>query len=81
MQEHINLVKSIRGEGEYLHEGKQVAESTMTAIMGRMSAYTGKKLTYREALASNEKITPSTLSFELEYPVAPIPRPMWRGEA
>jgi len=39
--EHANLVRSIRA-GEPLNEARQVAESTLTAIMGRMSAYTGK---------------------------------------
>ena len=40
MQEHTDLIDSIRA-GKPLNEGKQVAESTLTAIMGRMSAYTG----------------------------------------
>jgi len=39
--EHAHLVRSIRA-GEPLNEARQVAESTLTAIMGRMSAYTGK---------------------------------------
>ena len=43
VQEHTDLIASIRG-GEPLNEGKQVAESTLTAIMGRMSAYTGREL-------------------------------------
>lgn len=33
-------------KGEELNEGKQVAESTMTTIMGRMSCYTGKEVTW-----------------------------------
>ncbi len=33
-----------------LNELKQVAESTLTAIMGRMSAYTGKAVTWEQAL-------------------------------
>lgn len=39
--EHTDLVRSIRA-GEPLNEARQVAESTLTAIMGRLSAYTGK---------------------------------------
>ncbi len=39
--EHADLVRSIRA-GAPLNEARQVAESTLTAIMGRMSAYTGK---------------------------------------
>jgi hypothetical protein len=40
VQEHADLIASIRA-GAPLNEGKQVAESTLTAIMGRMSAYSG----------------------------------------
>jgi predicted dehydrogenase len=39
--EHADLVHSIRA-GQPLNEARQVAESTLTAIMGRTSAYTGK---------------------------------------
>lgn len=75
IQEHIDLVNSIRGTGPYLHEGEQVAVSTMTAIMGRMAAYTGKKLTWDEALNSNLSLVPDTLDFSKPYPVGPVPVP------
>jgi len=75
VQEHINLVQSIRGEAPYLNEGVQMAESTLTAMMGRMSAYTGKELSWDEALNSEVSIVPADLSFEKEYPVGPIPVP------
>ena len=51
-QEHVDLIASITGNGPYLNEGRRVAESTMTAIMGRDSAYSGKKLTWAEATKS-----------------------------
>ncbi len=38
VQEHTDLIKSMR-DGNPLNEGKQVAESTLCAIMGRESAY------------------------------------------
>ena len=41
VQEHMKLVNSIRGDGPYVNEGMQVAESTMTCIMARESAYSG----------------------------------------
>jgi len=40
--EHADLVKSIR-DGAPLNEGQRIAESTLTAIMGRESAYTRQK--------------------------------------
>ncbi len=75
VQEHIDLVNSITGAGPRYHEGQQVAESTMTAIMGRMSAYTGQRLSFSKALDSDLSIQPDVLDFDREYPVGPVPRP------
>lgn len=74
VQEHIDLVKSIRKEGPYLNEGVQVAHSTLTAIMGRMSAYTGEVVKWDDALNSDLSIVPA-LDFDKPYPVGPVPRP------
>ena len=38
-----------------------VAESTLTAIMGRMSAYTGKAVTWEQALNSKLDLLPENL--------------------
>ena len=75
VQEHIDLVKSIRKTGPYLNEGVRVAETTLTAIMGRMSAYTGKVVTWDEAMNSDLSLVPDVLDFDREYPVGPIPSP------
>jgi predicted dehydrogenase len=75
VQEHINLVASITGTGPYLNEGVRVAESTMTAIMGRMAAYTGQRYTFQSALNSDLDIVPKNLSFDKKYPVGPVPAP------
>ena len=73
VQEHVDLIASIKA-GKPLNEGKQVAESTLTAIMGRMSAYTGRALSWDWVMnASTLDITPSTPGFgfapTLEVPV------------
>jgi predicted dehydrogenase len=47
VQEHIDLLNSIL-KGEPLNEAKNVAESTLTAIMGRISAYTGQAVRWSE---------------------------------
>jgi len=75
VQEHIDLVNSITGAGPRYHEGRQVAESTMTAIMARMSAYTGQRLSFTKALESDLSIVPEVLDFSLEYPLGPVPTP------
>jgi predicted dehydrogenase len=56
-QEHIDLIDSITA-GQPLNEAAQVAESTLTAIMGRMSAYTGKSVTWEQALNSKLDLAP-----------------------
>ncbi len=76
IQEHINLVNSITNMDKKYHEGVQVAESTLTAIMGRMSAYTGKKVTWDEAMASDLSIIPDPLNFEAKVPVWSVPVPV-----
>ena len=43
--EHTDLIASIRC-GEPLNEGERVAISTLTAIGGRMSAYTGREISW-----------------------------------
>jgi len=45
-QEHIDLIKSIRS-GNVLNEGQRIAESTLTAIGARMSAFTGRRLSWK----------------------------------
>jgi predicted dehydrogenase len=62
-QEHVDLIASITGESAYLNEAKTVAESTLTAIMGRMSAYTGKSLSWEQAMGSQLDLSPSAYAF------------------
>jgi myo-inositol 2-dehydrogenase / D-chiro-inositol 1-dehydrogenase len=61
-QEHVDLIASIRA-GKPINELKNVAESTLTAIMGRMSAYTGKVVTWDQALNSTESLMPAKLDW------------------
>jgi predicted dehydrogenase len=75
VQEHIDLLASIRETGPYLNEGIQVAESTFTAIMGREAAYTGKELKWDEALKSDLSLVPKDLDFEKSYPMGEVPVP------
>jgi predicted dehydrogenase len=74
VQEHTDLIASIRN-GKPLNELKQVAESTFTAILGRMSAYTGKALTWDDALASKQNLVPDKLDFKAQISVPPMAAP------
>ena len=62
VQEHIDLVTSIRA-GKPLNEARQVAESSLTAIMGRMAAYTGQVVSWDAALNSKEDLSPKNYAF------------------
>lgn len=72
VQEHIDLIASMRGTGPHLNEGRRIAESTMTAIMGREAAYTGQLVTWDQAMSSTLDLTPEVYEFgpRVEHPVA-----------
>ncbi|TRX66487.1 Gfo/Idh/MocA family protein [Carboxylicivirga sp. M1479] len=57
IQEHVDFVTAIRTQ-QHINETQHIAESTLTAIMGRMSAYTGKEVTWDEMLNSELKLGP-----------------------
>lgn len=71
--EHDDFFASIRA-GKPLNEGQMVAESTMTAILGRMATYTGKLVEWDAALAADETWGPSEYAFG-DLPVDPVPMP------
>ncbi len=54
-QEHVTLVTAIR-ENKPVNMAKDIAESVMTAIMGRQAAYTGKLVTWDEMMQSTMKL-------------------------
>jgi myo-inositol 2-dehydrogenase/D-chiro-inositol 1-dehydrogenase len=74
VQEHIDLLESIVS-GKPINELKQVAESTLVAIMGRMSAYTGKAVTWEQALHSKLDTFPKHLDIKGAMEEPPVPRP------
>lgn len=58
VQEHVNLVKSIRGQGPYINLGLAVAESTMMTIMAREAAFSGQEITWEMIMASKLEFVP-----------------------
>src|SRR4051812_25158139 len=73
VQEHTDFIAAIRA-GKPYNELKTVAESTLTAIMGRMSAYSGKVVTWEQALNSPEVLMPAGLTLG-PLPTPPVPMP------
>jgi predicted dehydrogenase len=74
VEEHRDLIASIKA-GKPLNEGRQVAESCLTAIMGRMSAYTGRALNWDWAMnASKLDLTPPHMEMK-DLPPLEVPNP------
>ena len=75
VQEHIDMVKSINGSGPYKNQALAVAYSTMTAIMGRESAYAGIEVTWDMAMNSKQNLIPDNPSLNGKHDVTELPRP------
>lgn len=72
--EHDEFFASIRA-GKPINDGVRMATSTLLAVMGRMSAYTGQEITWEMALNSKESIVPEKLDWDMSLPVAPVAMP------
>lgn len=73
-QEHADLISSIRNHTP-LNETRAVAESTLTAIMGRISAYTGQEVTWDWVLNESKlSLVPEKIEFG-PMPVPPVAIP------
>lgn len=65
-EEHDYLFKSIRNN-QAVNDGIRAANSTMMAILSRMVAYTGKSITWEEAMNSTVKLGPEKYTRDLKY--------------
>jgi len=74
LQQHADQIRAIRNN-DRLNEGRRIAESSLTAIMGRISAYTGRELSWKWVLnASQLDLRPP--QYELgDLPFGPIAIP------
>lgn len=74
VDEHADLIRSIR-EGKPLNEGRTVAETNLTAIMGRESAYTGKAVNW-DWVRNQSQLDLSPAKYELgPFPFPPVAQP------
>jgi predicted dehydrogenase len=62
-QEHDDLFAAIRS-GQPYNEGDNGALSTLTSIMGRMATYSGKVVTWDEALSSDLSLAPEAYTWD-----------------
>jgi myo-inositol 2-dehydrogenase/D-chiro-inositol 1-dehydrogenase len=73
VQEHTDLVASLRS-GKPYNELKQIAETTLVAIMGREAAYTGQEITWDGVMNAKQDLTPPIPGYGA-MTVPPIPMP------
>ena len=72
--QHADQIAAIR-QGRMLNEGRRIAESSLTAIMGRMSTYTGRALKWDWVMNASElDLTPDKYEFG-DLPVRPVAVP------
>ena len=70
VQEHVNLVSAIRS-GKVINDAEAQINSTLITMMGRISAYTGKDVTWDEMLNSDLHLGPKTYAFGPVVPAIP----------
>ena len=68
--EHDALFHAIRS-GETINSGHYMVISDMLQVMGRMASYTGKVITWDEAMASTLSLAPSAYTWEAVPPTQP----------
>lgn len=74
IRQHADQIAAIR-QSKPLNEGKRIAESTLTTIMGRMSAYTGRALKWDWVMnASKLDLRPPKYEFG-DLPMPPVAVP------
>jgi len=74
--EHNELFASIRS-GKHINDGARMINSTMMAVMGRMSAYSGKEVSWEEGMASKEDLFPheESLKWDQSFEAQPVAIP------
>jgi len=72
--EHDEMFAALRA-GTPKNNGRYMSTSTMLAILGRMASYTGQKVTWEKALASEEDFTPERYAWDVKIGVPPIAMP------
>jgi predicted dehydrogenase len=71
--EHEEIIQSIR-QGNPVNEAQQVAESTLTAIMGREAAYSGREITWEDMMNSKQDFSLEEYTMG-NMPIPPVALP------
>lgn len=68
--EHQEMYKAIR-EGRVINNGDYMAKATMMGIMARMVCYSGERMTWEQALATDESLAPTGYTWDDNPPNLP----------
>jgi len=73
-EEHRALLQAVRS-GKSVQSGAHMASATLATVMGQLSCYTGKEVTWDQAAKSDfcYPPAPEACSFDMEPPVKPGP--------
>ncbi len=86
IQEHVDMIRSVQA-GKPLNDAQRIADVTLVAIIGRMSAYTGQMIRWNDVTKNesspfyNFACTPSALDFEKGNVKMPEEKPPVPGKA
>lgn len=72
--EHNEMYKALRN-GDVINNGEYMANSSMMGIIARMSAYTGKTLTWEQAMNSKEDLSPEKYDMAMSLPTPEVATP------
>ncbi|TDQ79890.1 Gfo/Idh/MocA family protein [Sphingobacterium yanglingense] len=74
--QHDELMAAISG-GKLVNDGDFMVNSTLLAIWGKLAAYTGKRLSYEQIMASTEELGPHSegYNWSMSPDVTPIAQP------
>lgn len=70
VQEHIDLQNAI-AKNQPFNEGHYGADSSFTAVLGRMATYSGQIITWDDAVAKGPSEMPQTFAWDAKPPVLP----------
>jgi predicted dehydrogenase len=68
--EHVALFDAIRS-GKPINNGIYAARSSMLAVIGEMSCYSGREITWEDAMKSNYQVCPADCRLDMAPPVKP----------
>ena len=71
---HENLIASVLA-GSPINEARAVAESTLTGILGREAAYSGRPVTWEQAMKSETRLGPAAYEMSAAFAIPPVHMP------